>query len=84
MTEIVPTFSLWKREQKKLRAISDTQPEDILVIKSRSFLCSAKITFISCYARTLRTPQSHVLQRVQAHSAHRAVRCRDRYARSSR
>ena len=38
MTEIVPTFSLWKREQKKLRAVSDTQPEDILVIKSKSFL----------------------------------------------
>ena len=38
MTEIVPTFSSWKREQKKLRAISDTQPENVLVIKSRSFL----------------------------------------------
>ena len=38
VTEIVPTFSLWKREQKKLRAVSDTQPEDILVIKSKSFL----------------------------------------------
>jgi hypothetical protein len=38
MTEIVTTFSLWKREQKKLRAVSGTQPEDILVIKSKSFL----------------------------------------------
>ena len=26
MTEIVPTFSSWKRKQKKLRAVSDTQP----------------------------------------------------------
>ena len=31
MTEIVPTFSSWKREQKKLRAVSDTQPKRIFV-----------------------------------------------------
>ena len=41
-------------------------------------------SFTSSPSRTLRTPQSRVLQRVQDHSARRAVRCRDRYARSSR
>ena len=36
-TGLFPTFRLGKRK-KKLRAISDTQPENVLVIKSRYFL----------------------------------------------
>ena len=95
-TGLFPTFRLVKRK-KKLRAISDTQHENIFVIRLRDITFAYAVSlsrklkslkcknhFISCYARTLRTPQSRVLQRVQDHSAHRAVRCRDRYARSSR
>ena len=57
MTEIVPTFSSWKREQKKLRAVSDTQPEDILVIKLRDITFAYAVS-LSRKLKSLKVPKS--------------------------